>query len=75
MKKLYLLAVLILCLTPLAGSAQVTDATLKLSVSDAQSNSVAGSSVEIINEETGARRVAVTDNNGGATIAGVPPGN
>jgi hypothetical protein len=68
-------SLLLLCLLPLVGVAQVTDATLKLSVSDAQNGSVAGSSVEIINEETGVRRNVVTDNNGQVTVAGLASGN
>jgi len=68
-------SLLLLCLLPLAGVAQVTDATLKFSVSDEQNNSVAGSSVEIINEETGVRRNVVTDNNGQVTVAGLASGN
>jgi hypothetical protein len=55
--------------------AQVTEATLKLSVADAQSSSVNGASVEITNEETGMKRIAVTDNNGQATVAGLPSGS
>jgi hypothetical protein len=58
----------------LTGSAQITEATLKLSVVDVQNNSIPGSNVEIINEETGVKRAAVTDDNGQATIASLPPG-
>ncbi len=68
-------SVLCLCLMPLLGLAQVTDATLKLSVSDAQNNSVAHSSVEISNEETGLRRTVTTDDRGQVTIAGLASGN
>ncbi len=75
MKKLHSLAVLIVCLTPVFSGAQVTDATLKLSVSDAQNNSVASSSIEVINEETGMRRMVQTDNHGQVTVAGLPSGN
>ncbi len=56
MLKHFFLTLSFLCLTPLLSTAQVTDATLKLSVSDTQNNSVSGSAVEIINEETGVRR-------------------
>lgn len=66
---------LFLCLLTVSGLAQVTDATLKLSVSDAQNNSVAGVTIEVANEETGGRRTVVTDNNGQVTIAGLPSGN
>jgi len=75
MKKNFFLAVLVFCLTPMPGSAQVTDATLKLNVSDTQNNSVAGSSVEIINEETGVRRTVATDSHGQVTVAGLSSGN
>src|SRR5262245_31336547 len=61
-------------LLSLTGLAQVTEATLKLSITDAQNSAVIGSSVEIINEETNVRRAAVTDGNGQATIAGLPSG-
>jgi hypothetical protein len=44
-----LLLVSLLPLLSLAATAQVTDATLKLSVADEQSNSVSGASVEITN--------------------------
>lgn len=63
------------CLLSFAAVAQVTEATLKLSVNDTQNNTVSGSAVEIINEDTGVRRAAVTDNNGQTTIAGLPSGN
>ncbi|HYE75700.1 MAG TPA: TonB-dependent receptor, partial [Blastocatellia bacterium] len=59
----------------LACLAQMTEATLKISVSDEQNNSIAGSAVEVINEETGAKRTAVTDNNGEVTLAGLPSGS
>jgi protocatechuate 3,4-dioxygenase beta subunit len=66
-----------LLLPPLssAASAQVTKATLKLSVADTQSNSVNGASVDITNEETGMKRTALTDNNGQATVAGLASGS
>jgi hypothetical protein len=64
----------LLLLSSLAAMAQVTDATLKLSVADEQSNAVTGASVEITNEETGVKRTAVTDNNGRVTVAGLPSG-
>ena len=64
-----------MALPSLASVAQVTDATLKLSVTDPQNNSVNASAVEIINEETGIKRTAVTDNDGQVTIAGLPSGN
>jgi hypothetical protein len=70
-----LLATTILCsLVSMTCPAQVTEATLKLSVSDEQGNSVNGSAVEIVNEETGVRRSAATDGNGEVTLAGLPPG-
>ncbi len=75
MKKYALLIWVLLCLLPLSGAAQVTDATLKLNVSDTQNNSVAGSSVEIINEETGVRRATTTDSHGQVTVAGLASGN
>jgi hypothetical protein len=68
-------AALLLLLTSLTTTAQVTEATLKLSVSDTQNSAVSGSAVEITNEETGVRRTAVTDNNGQVTIAGLASGN
>ncbi len=66
---------LLLPLIPLTVTAQVTDATLKLSVADEQGSSVSGASIEILSEETGMRRVTVTDNNGQVTIAGLPSGS
>jgi hypothetical protein len=65
---------LLLPLLSLTAVAQVTEATLKLNVIDEQSNSVSGASIEITNEETGIKRIAVTDNNGQATVAGLPSG-
>jgi hypothetical protein len=72
-RQVFLLAMLLAALSP-AAMAQVTDATLKLSVTDEQSNTVSGASIEIANDETGMKRVAVTDNNGQAMIAGLPSG-
>lgn len=71
------IAVLILLfpLMTLALGVQVTEATLKLMVVDGQGYAVAGSAVEIINEETNLKRTAVTDSNGQATIAALPSGN
>src|SRR5262249_4717409 len=66
---------LLLPLITLTVTAQVTDATLKLTVADEQGSSVSGVSVEISSEETGMRRVTVTDNNGQVTIAGLPSGS
>src|SRR5262245_52642183 len=78
MKKVFLRQVFLLTalLAPLAPAvvAQVTEATLKLSVADEQSNAVSGASIEITNEETGMRRTAVSDGNGQATVAGLPSG-
>jgi Carboxypeptidase regulatory-like domain len=72
-RQVYLLVTL-LPLLSLAAIAQVTEATLKLSAVDEQSGSVSGASIEITNEETGMKRIAITDNNGQATIAGLPSG-
>jgi carboxypeptidase family protein len=74
MKHIFTFAV-VLFMFSLTAIAQVTDATLKLSVADEQSNSVGGVSVEITNEETGVKRAAVTDNNGQVTVAGLPSGS
>lgn len=76
MKK-HLIVILVLSISGLMsgwGDAQVTDATLKLSVGDEQGNPVAGSAIEIINRETGLRRAAVSDQGGQVTIAGLPSG-
>ncbi|MEP7336975.1 MAG: TonB-dependent receptor, partial [Acidobacteriota bacterium] len=73
MKSVFFIA-LFLSLLSLTGVAQITEATLKLSVTDAQNNSVTGSAVEIINEETGVRRTVATDGKGQATIASLSPG-
>jgi AhpD family alkylhydroperoxidase len=62
-------------LITLAAVAQVTEATLKLSIADVQSNSVAGASIEITNEDTGIKRTVVTDNNGQVMVAGLPSGS
>jgi carboxypeptidase family protein/TonB-dependent receptor-like protein len=62
-------------LITLAAVAQVTEATLKLSIADAQNNSVAGASIEITNEDTGLKRTVVTDNNGQVMVAGLPSGS
>ncbi|MDX2033577.1 MAG: TonB-dependent receptor [Blastocatellia bacterium] len=64
-----------LCALAMTSLAQVTDATLKLGIADAQGNAVAGAAAELINEETGARRAVQTDNNGQATMAGLSSGN
>jgi hypothetical protein len=69
-----LLSSFLLALMVLTTFAQVTDATLKLNVADAQNNSVVGAAVEITNEETGVRRAVVTDNHGQVTAAGLPSG-
>ena len=74
LRRIFFFALLLPLLSP-AAMAQVTEATLKLSVADAQSNSVSGVSVEITNEETGVKRAAVTDNNGQVTVAGLPSGS
>ncbi|HKQ90474.1 MAG TPA: carboxypeptidase-like regulatory domain-containing protein, partial [Blastocatellia bacterium] len=70
-----LLIALLLAPVSTAVMAQVTDATLKLSVADEQSNTVSGVSVDITNEDTGVKRAAVTDNNGQVTVAGLPSGS
>jgi hypothetical protein len=49
MKHIFIFAV-VLSLFSLTALAQITEATLKLSVVGAQSNALAGSSVEITNE-------------------------
>src|SRR4026207_2280425 len=72
-RQVFILAMFLATLS-LTAMAQVTDATLKLNVADEQSNSVSGASIEIMNEETGMKRVAVTDGNGQVTIAGLPSG-
>jgi hypothetical protein len=69
------LIALLLPAVSMAAMAQVTDATLKLSVADEQSNTVSGVSVDITNEDTGVKRAAVTDNNGQVTVAGLPSGS
>jgi hypothetical protein len=66
---------LLLPLVSTAAMAQVTEATLKLSVADEQSNTVSNVSVEITNEDTGMKRAAITDNNGQVTVAGLPSGS
>ena len=68
-------AAALLCAISLAAFAQVTDATLKLSVADAQGNAVASATAELIHEETGVRRAIRTDGDGQATIAGLAPGS
>ncbi|HKX31368.1 MAG TPA: TonB-dependent receptor [Blastocatellia bacterium] len=69
-----LFAGLLLFLFPLTGRAQVTDATLKLNVTDAQNGAVMNATAEIVNEETNVKRLAATDNNGQATVAGLASG-
>lgn len=66
---------LLLPLLVLTGVAQITEATLKLNVIDGQGNAVAGSTVEITNEETNVKRTVVTDHSGQVTIAALPSGN
>jgi hypothetical protein len=68
------LAGLSLILLSMTGLAQITEATLKLNVSDAQNSAINGSAIEIINEATNLKRTAVTDSDGQATVAGLPPG-
>jgi hypothetical protein len=72
--RIFLFALLLPPVSP-AAIAQVTEATLKLSVADEQSNTVSGVSVEITNEDTGVKRAAVTDNNSQVTVAGLPSGS
>lgn len=67
--------ILLLPLSASTGIAQVTEATLKLIVTDGQGSVIAGSTAEIVNEETNVRRAAVTDSNGQVTIASLPSGN
>jgi len=66
---------LFLPLISLQGASQITEATLKLSVTDTQNHSVAGASVELVNEETGVKRAALIDGDGQATMAGLSPGD
>jgi len=66
---------LFLPLISLQGASQVTEATLKLSVTDTQNRSVAGASIELVNEETGVKRATLIDGDGQATIASLSPGD
>ncbi len=57
-----------------SGFAQVTEATLKITAADAQGNAIAGASLDILNQATGARRTVVTNNDGQVTAAGLVSG-
>jgi hypothetical protein len=73
MKHIFIFAV-VLSAFSLTATAQITEATLKLSVVDAQSNALSGATVDITNEETNVRRTVITDNNGQVTVAALPSG-
>jgi len=55
-------------------SAQITEATLKISVTDSLQSPIAGTYADILNEDTNEKRIGATDNNGQVTFASVPPG-
>ncbi len=67
-----LISICLVCALPTA--AQVTEATLKISVSDSLSSPIAGTYADILNEETNEKRIGATDGSGQVTFASVPPG-
>jgi hypothetical protein len=57
------------------ASAQVNTATLAGTVVDAQGLGVKGAKITLTNTSTGAERTAVSDDSGGYTLVGLPPGH
>jgi hypothetical protein len=55
--------------------AQLSTASVEVQVTDAQGGALPGVTVALENVDTGLRRDAVTGENGGATVPGLPPGN
>lgn len=68
------IAILFCTLQAFTLFAQVTEATLKINVTDERGNAISGSVIEIVSEETGIKRTATSDNDGQATVAGLPSG-
>jgi hypothetical protein len=66
--------VVCLCATMLTASAQLTQATLKGNVVDANGNGVASAPVVARNDSTGETRTATTDERGYFTIPTIPTG-
>ena len=58
----------------LSARAQITEATLKISVTDSLQSPMAGTYADILNEETNEKRIGATDGNGQVTFSSVPPG-
>jgi hypothetical protein len=54
--------------------AQLSTASVEVQVTDPQGAALPGVTVALENVDTGLRRDAVTGENGGATVAGLPPG-
>ena len=70
-----LLFVLFICaFFALTASAQITEATLKISVTDSLQSPIAGTYADILNEDTNEKRIGTTDGNGQVTFSSVPPG-
>ncbi|HZG53602.1 MAG TPA: TonB-dependent receptor, partial [Pyrinomonadaceae bacterium] len=66
---------LIASLQPRDALAQITEATLKGKVFDANGNVVVTSAITAENEETGQVRTAAADSDGSFTLASLPPGS
>ncbi len=59
---------------PLRASAQLTEATLKGTVLDADGNGVGASPIDVKNDQTGASRSTTTNEGGNFTVPTLPPG-
>lgn len=68
------LLICLIAVCALSAAAQVTEATLKISVTDSLSSPIAATSADIVNEETNEKRIGSTDGSGQVTFASVPPG-
>ena len=58
----------------LTAFAQITEATLKISVMDSLQSPIAGTYADLLNEETNEKRIGATDSSGQVTFSSVPPG-
>jgi hypothetical protein len=67
-------ALLLALLGAVPALAQLSTASVEVQVTDSQGDALPGVTVALENVDTGLRRDAVTGENGGATVAGLPPG-
>src|SRR5687768_510878 len=67
-------ALLLALLVAAPALAQLSTATIEVVVTDGDGGALPGVAVSLENVETGFRRQSVTGENGGATLAALPPG-